>query len=83
VFDRLPASPHAQIFNDGIIVHYNPRAGVGSGSLDGNLTRVPFGRSAIDDAERDRVSVGRRCRFALDEARSSGGSVRVATLIAM
>jgi hypothetical protein len=65
----------------GLIAYYNPRAGVGSVSLEGSLTRVPFGRSAIADAERDEVRAGRRCRFALDEARSSGGSVKVAKLV--
>jgi hypothetical protein len=30
-------------------------------------TRIPFGRSAIDDAERDEVRIGQRCRFALDD----------------
>jgi hypothetical protein len=64
-----------------VIVNYNPRAGVGSVALPGSLTRIPFGRSAVDDAERDRVRAGRRCRFALDEARSSNGGVRVARLV--
>jgi hypothetical protein len=50
-------------------------------SLDDSLTRIPFGRSAVDDAERDEVRAGRRCRFALDEARSSGGSVKVARIV--
>jgi len=54
---------------------------VGSVSLDGSLTRIPFGRSAIDDAERDEVRAGRRCRFTLDETKSSNGSVRVAKLV--
>jgi hypothetical protein len=34
-------------------------------SLVGSATRIPFGRSAIDDAERDLVRAG---RFALDES---------------
>jgi hypothetical protein len=61
----------------GLIAYYNPRAGVGSVSLEG----IPFGRSAIDDAEGDKIRAGRRCRFALDEARSSNGGVRVARLV--
>ena len=64
----------------GLIASWNPRGGVGSVSLDGSLTRIPFGRSAVDDAERDEVRAGRRCRFTLDEARSSNGGVRVASL---
>jgi hypothetical protein len=53
---------------------------VGSVSLDGSLTRIPFGRAAVDDAERDLFRAGRRCRFALDETKSSNGGVRVAKL---
>jgi hypothetical protein len=37
--------------------------------------------SAVDDAEHDRVRAGRRCRFTLDETKSSNGSVRVAKLV--
>jgi hypothetical protein len=73
--------PHAPIFVDGVIVAWNARSGVGSGSLDGSTTRIPFGRSAIDDADRDLVRAGRRCRFALDEARSSNGGVKVMRLV--
>jgi len=72
--------PDALLFVDGVIASWNPRGGVGSVSLDGGVTRFPFGRSAVDDAERNEVRAGRRCRLALDEARSSSGSVRVARL---
>jgi hypothetical protein len=77
----IATMPHAPIFVDGLIASWNPRSGVGSVSLDGSTTRIPFGRSAVDDSERDRVRPGRRCRFALDEARSSNGGVRVAKLV--
>jgi hypothetical protein len=72
--------PHSPIFVDGVIVAYNRAGGFGSVSLYGSVTRFPFGRSAVDDAERNEVRAGRRCRLALDEARSSSGSVRVARL---
>jgi hypothetical protein len=65
----------------GLIASWNPRGGVGSVSLDGSLTRIPFGRSAIDDAERDEVRAGRRCRFTLDEKGGFDGRVKVARLI--
>jgi hypothetical protein len=69
--------PHAPIFVDGMIVYWNERSGVGSVSFDGSATRVPFGRWAIDEAERGEVRAGRRCRFVLDE---SASAVKVARL---
>jgi hypothetical protein len=44
------------------------------------LTRVPFGRSAIDGAERNLVRAGRRCRFALDE-NASASNAKVGHLV--
>jgi hypothetical protein len=65
----------------GWITYSSSNRNSGSVSLYGSVTGIPFGRSAIDNAERDEVRAGRRCRFALDEARSSNGGVRVARLV--
>jgi hypothetical protein len=45
------------------------------------LSGFPFGRSAVDDAQRDRVRTGRRCRFALAETGGFDGSVKIAKLV--
>jgi hypothetical protein len=45
-------------------------------------SRIPFGRSAVDDAERDQVRAGRGYRFALDEARSWSGGVKASVTLA-
>jgi len=73
--------PHAPILAEGVIVAYNRAGGLGSVSREGSITWIPFGRSAVDDAERDEIRAGRRCRFALAEGRSSTGGVKVAKLV--
>ena len=73
--------PHPPIFVDGVIVSWNARGGVGSVSLDGSVTRIPFGLSAVDDAERDEVRAGCRCCFALAETGGFDGRLKVARLV--
>jgi hypothetical protein len=50
-------------------------------SLDGSVTRIPFGLSAVDDAERDEVRAGCRFRFALAETGGFDGRLKVARLV--
>ena len=80
MFDRLPAPPHAQIFNEGVVRSWDRGAGIGTVSLSGSLTRLRFGRRAVDDATRERLREGAPCRFAVDEA-SSSASLRVSRLV--